>query len=474
MKKRKKLSKILSYIYHYGLISTVSLAYEKLVSDKKRFAPKEKIKSLHIFNADSGRACEAPNFTDAPLLPKARILYLIHYFYPERKGGTERFTFNIANEMKARGSVPIVLVLDANLPMRDYTFRHGDILFREYEYSGIKCIGFRHKKAPRGLFYKAITEDDADMRAFLRFLAEKLEIDIVHATYPQPFAPMLAECRALGIPYIVTCTDFAMICHYATMVDKNGEFCTCPYGGERCSKTCKSLLCRDFGKRYKAAKSALLGASAVTAPSGFVRKMISREFPELDIITVGHGISDEFKEEKPRSAVKSFLYAGTLSPLKGVHLLLSAFARLEGDFELIIAGAGDEKYKKMLMKTADARVRFIGAIPAEKMPELYSNADCVIVPSMWYETYNFVLREAQKTGALVIASNIGAMPEAITEGENGFLFEPCCEDSLLDAIMRAAEFDFSNYKRSAYPRISDEADIYTALMAVALEKNKKS
>jgi glycosyltransferase involved in cell wall biosynthesis len=121
---------------------------------------------------------------------------------------------------------------------------------------------------------------------------------------------------------------------------------------------------------------------------------------------------------------------------------------------------------------ADERVRFVGAVDEKRMPELYGDADCVIVPSMWYETYNFVIREAASTGALVIASNIGAMPEAIREGECGFLFDACDETGLCKALERALEFDFGGYKQVSYPSVADEGKIYESIYETAL-KNKK-
>ncbi len=487
MKKRSRIRRIASYIAHYGIVGTASLAYEKLVVDKKRFfcarhsvqeasgkwkVASEKSKANresipHSAQVASGKSKvnRESNSHSSQLAPSSSLfgsslLYLVHYFYPERRGGTERFTLNLAKAAAAFGARVTVLVLDANLPKSAYPKRHGAILYREYEHDGISCIGFRHIKAPRGLYYKNITESDGELREFARFLIDTLGITLVHATYPQPFVPFLAECREMSIPYVLTCTDFAMICHYATMVDKCGAFCGSSEGAKRCARVCKTVMCPDFSARREAARKALFGALAVTAPSDFVKQVLTREFEGLNVITVNHGIADDFKPERRRDKVRTFLYAGTLSPLKGIHLLIDAFSRLEGDLRLIVAGSGDEKYISSLRRAADGRVSFIGAVDADKMPSLYSEADCVVVPSMWYETYNFVLREAISSGALVIASDIGAMPEAITEGENGFLFEPCNADSLLVAMRKARDFDFSKYSTVSFPSPDLEACEY--------------
>jgi glycosyltransferase involved in cell wall biosynthesis len=82
---------------------------------------------------------------------------------------------------------------------------------------------------------------------------------------------------------------------------------------------------------------------------------------------------------------------------------------------------------------------------------------------MWYETYNFVLREALMTGALVVSADIGAMPEAVNEGENGYLFAPSEVESLKAALKKAADFDFTGYKRRNFPTLAEEAEIYCRL-----------
>jgi glycosyltransferase involved in cell wall biosynthesis len=47
----------------------------------------------------------------------------------------------------------------------------------------------------------------------------------------------------------------------------------------------------------------------------------------------------------------------------------------------------------------------------------------VVLPSICPESFSFVIREANSLGLPVIASRIGAVPEGVKEGVNGFLFE---------------------------------------------------
>lgn len=455
------IRKIIRYMRHYGIKSTLGLIGEKLFVDPKRFSVDKK-RLLPEFPEDYNGA-QLPQ-GDTGCGEALTVMYLIHYFYPSKKGGTERFTLNLAKEQKRLGNNPYVLVLDANEPKSIYTEECDGILYRYYEYDGIPCIGFRHKFAPLGLYYKDVRTDDGQMRRFAAHITEKLGVDVVHATYPQPFASFLTECQERKIPYLVTCTDFCMMCHYSTMVDKNGDFCAGSEGTKKCAEVCKTYGCRDFAKRKEEAQKILSGAALVTVPSKFVARVMSREFPDIAFAPVAHGISDSFKYKERRGRVKKFVYAGTLSPLKGVHMLIEAFGSMQDkELTLDIYGDGDESYIGKLRSAADGRVKFHGAVPGDMMPSIYSAADCVIVPSMWYETYNFVLREALMTGALVISADIGAMPEAVSEGENGFLFTPSDVESLKAALEKATLFDFASYKKGEFPTLAQEAEIYYRL-----------
>jgi glycosyltransferase involved in cell wall biosynthesis len=55
--------------------------------------------------------------------------------------------------------------------------------------------------------------------------------------------------------------------------------------------------------------------------------------------------------------------------------------------------------------------------------EPYSEMDVLVVPSICYESYSLVVREAFICKIPVIASDIGALPEAVQNGETGLLFQ---------------------------------------------------
>ena len=94
------------------------------------------------------------------------------------------------------------------------------------------------------------------------------------------------------------------------------------------------------------------------------------------------------------------------------------------------------------------------------MPDIYRAADCAVMPALWPETYSYYLREALACGCLAAASRLGALPEPVTEGKNGFLFASGDVEDLKNALSRALAFDLGAYEQAAFPTPAMEAEQY--------------
>lgn len=452
---------ILGLIDAYGVENFFYQSIEKTIMDRKRFAEK---KTFVEFPKRSAKTI-APSES---LKPK-KIYYLTHCFFPESQGGTERFIYNIAKQQMGH-SCQVKIFTYSTQTKKNYTKSLGNILYEQYFFQGIEVIKFRHKKAPKGIL-KDIILDDQDVIDFANFFLTKERPDVVHCGHLGRVASFLFACQKMGVPYIVTITDFYAICHYYTMIDKNGDLCDGCERGLKCREKCSTKMVRSFEQRYLSAKEILTNASAVTAPSAYVATIIEKEFPDIIVYTVPHGINDNIFTSRKRSEVRRFLYLGKLSALKGVYLLIKAFKKLEeADVTLDIYGTGNLIYRVVLKKetSGDKRIVLHGDVAFDQIASVYEKADCVIIPSLWGETYNFVLSEAHAAGVMVIASRIGALPERIEEGVNGYLFECGDEKSLIQALKRAISnpcFDFP--KKSV--GVKQEAAIYHNLYETAVK-----
>jgi len=77
---------------------------------------------------------------------------------------------------------------------------------------------------------------------------------------------------------------------------------------------------------------------------------------------------------------------------------------------------------------------FLGYIPHDKMPEIYSNSSIFVLPSL-IESFPFSVLEAMSSGAAVIASNVGGVPEMIEDGVDGLLVPPGNPEILAEKIL---------------------------------------
>src|SRR5262249_30735572 len=73
-----------------------------------------------------------------------------------------------------------------------------------------------------------------------------------------------------------------------------------------------------------------------------------------------------------------------------------------------------------------------------KVPELFRRADAVVLPSFYEGLPNSVC-EAMSCGRPVLASRVSDMGNLITDGDNGFLFDPHSPTEMADAIVKLVQ-----------------------------------
>jgi glycosyltransferase involved in cell wall biosynthesis len=125
-----------------------------------------------------------------------------------------------------------------------------------------------------------------------------------------------------------------------------------------------------------------------------------------------------------------------------VHVLIEAFRRLERlDVSLTVHGdpAVHPDYAASLRRLAagDARVRFAGPFAEGAQGDVMAGLDVVVLPSLWWENSPFTLLEARASGAWVVASRTGGVPELLPEAA-GRLVPPGDVKALRAALEDAA------------------------------------
>jgi phosphatidylinositol alpha-1,6-mannosyltransferase len=141
------------------------------------------------------------------------------------------------------------------------------------------------------------------------------------------------------------------------------------------------------------------------------------------------------------------LTVARLEPHKGVDTVLQALPAILERFPGVryaVAGSGPERdrLEKLVHKAAlGERVRFLGEVSDRDLPGLYNLAAVYVGASrraeqIGVEGFGIALVEASACGRPVVAGNSGGIPDAVREGETGFLVPPEEPAAFAQAICR--------------------------------------
>lgn len=124
----------------------------------------------------------------------------------------------------------------------------------------------------------------------------------------------------------------------------------------------------------------------------------------------------------------NIVFMGKVSEKKGVFDLVEVFSSVVDDLpdaRLIVAGEGDvEKLKNIVCaKQIENKVEIVGWVSGAEKITILNNASVFVLPS-YNEGLPIGLLEAMSYGVPVIASNVGGIPELISDEINGCLIDP--------------------------------------------------
>ncbi len=127
------------------------------------------------------------------------------------------------------------------------------------------------------------------------------------------------------------------------------------------------------------------------------------------------------------------LYVGRLSAEKQIERIRPVLDALP---HARLALVGDGPHRQQLEKVfAGSATTFLGYLGGEDLASAYASADAFLFPSST-ETLGLVLLEAMAAGCPVVGANRGGIPDIVTDGVNGCLYDPDSPASLTAATER--------------------------------------
>jgi colanic acid/amylovoran biosynthesis glycosyltransferase len=239
---------------------------------------------------------------------------------------------------------------------------------------------------------------------------EQLKPVLVHAHFGVCGALALPLMPRLKVPLIVTFYGID-----ATMTDR--------YARQN------SLSTRIYLKRREQLKRE---ADLFIGVSEFIKqKLIGQGFPAEKTIAHYYGVdTKQFQSEiqLPRQSI--VLFVGRFSEKKGCEYLLQAMAQVQEvapEIELVMIGDGELKTElETLAAKLLRRYQFLGFQTQSVVKSWMDRSMVLVVPSVTASTGDSeglptVVVEAQAMGLPVVASHHAGIPQAVIDGETGFL-----------------------------------------------------
>jgi glycosyltransferase involved in cell wall biosynthesis len=142
-----------------------------------------------------------------------------------------------------------------------------------------------------------------------------------------------------------------------------------------------------------------------------------------------------------------YLFVGRFIERKGIDVLLAAFRRVDRG-ELWLAGDGPLRSYLEGEAKRDSRIRLLGYANEESLPDLYRQADILVVPSL-FEPWGLVVHEGLAHGLPVIATDqVAAVDDLIASGVNGYVVPAGSHEALAEAMASVATWGRSQWREA--------------------------
>jgi glycosyltransferase involved in cell wall biosynthesis len=363
--------------------------------------------------------------------PGRHIVIANNVYPPIMAGGAELIVSYLAEGLAERGhKVTVVSTCGPEMePYPDET-RNGVEVVRFFP----RNLYWSFSRGERPGYQKALwhLRDAWNRDASRRFAAitRDRRPDILHTHLIDGFsAAIWRVAQSQGARVLHTAHDYHLLCPRALMLTRDLKICREPVLG-----------CRIYRKWHLATTRHV---DLFASPSQFlIDQHMQAGLKAKAVKKVANGIPlpASAAAERDPSTPFCFVFAARLTREKGCEVVLDAVRRLPADLpvEIVVAGRGDYEEQFRAAAAADPRLRFLGYVQGDEKDALFRSADCLLLPSLWYENAPVVIVEAAAYRLPIIGSRIGAIPEFVHESETGLLFEPGNGADLAEKMMTLA------------------------------------
>lgn len=185
---------------------------------------------------------------------------------------------------------------------------------------------------------------------------------------------------------------------------------------------------------------------AAIANSTAIKEEAARHgIPSITVIPLATNIPERVERNDPVAGGKfRLLFTGRLVRCKGLSWFLrEVWPKLDERFELSVAGTVWDQSELSAIHAAP-RVKYLGVVPYEKLPELRATMVACIMPNIppsateQNEGFGLVALESPAVGTPIVASRCGGIPDAVVDSVTGFLLPPLDSSQWVDCLTNIA------------------------------------
>ncbi len=355
------------------------------------------------------------------------IAYLQDDFPPQSFGGAGISTFELAKAVQEAGHEVSVITT-----CRDEKDKG------ESEYQGLRVFKIPSRYDGRWRAYVSLK--NSSVVAEVEKILTQLQPDIVHANNIHAhlsYASLGAAKRHAGA-VVLTFRD--------TMAATYGKLDTKNYLERLDPRTSWLDHLRDARKRYNPLRNVFIkrylrSCDALFSVSDALRDaLVAHGIKGVETVHTGMNAEAwhpdparvaEFRKKHELEGKQVVLFGGRLSAEKGGGAALKALALVAKEVPqavLLVVGVVDEFARAMQeeakkLGVAD-KVVYTGWIEGQEKQDAFYASDIVLAPSIYLDPLPRVVLEGMVAGKPVIASKYGGAPEAVLDGETGFIVDP--------------------------------------------------
>lgn len=302
---------------------------------------------------------------------------------------------------------------------------------------------------------------------------DRVRPDLVHVGHLNHLSTsLLREASGREIPIVYTLHDYWVMCprgQFMQMFPEDPDDLWAACDGQEDRKCAERCYARYFSgapdeqdadiaywtdwvaRRMRHVREMTELVDLFIAPARYLFNRYRDAFgiPERKLVYLDYGFARDRMTGRKRESIEPFTfgYIGTHIPAKGVHDLIRAFGKVQGEAKLRIWGRPRGQDTEALRTIAAALPPEIAA-RVEWFPEyrnqeivkdVFNHIDAIVVPSVWVENSPLVIHEAQQARVPVITADVGGMAEYVHHEVNGLLFSHRSVDSLAAQMQRCVD-----------------------------------